>query len=136
MRAFQDYSIEWNGETFTIPSNSLLPVIAAVEEIFTLHELLTVSVENKIPLTRLAGAFGIILRYAGADVSDTDVYQGMFQGGDLQNKMLNAVNGLLGLMIPPEHGGSAEQPGKLPKGGKPSSRKSTRRRSGKAGSRR
>lgn len=136
MRAFEDYTIEWEGEVYSIPSNRLLPVIAAVEELFTLNELLQVSMQNKVPLARLASAYGIILRSAGADVSDADVYQGMFQGNDLQARMLDAVNGLLGLMIPPEQQGAGEQPGKSRKAGKRSSKNSTRQRSARAGSRR
>jgi hypothetical protein len=128
MNAFQDYKIEWNGTTHTIPSNQLLPVIAAVEEIITLQELFTTAAELRLPLVRLSRAFGVILRAAGADVSDETVYLEMFSEGDLQDKMLDAVNGLLGLMVPPEDmQAGAKAPGKC-KAGASSRRKSTKPR--------
>ena len=133
MRAFEDYVIGWEGKTYTIPANQLLPVIAAVEEHVTMHELLEASLKNRVPLARLSRAYGAILRFAGVSILDDQVYQRMFNGGDLQNKMVDAANGLLGLMIPPEQEVKAQQPGKPRKGGKPSSKNITRRRSGRAG---
>lgn len=133
MRAFEDYVIGWEGKDYTIPANQLLPVIAAVEEHVTLHELFQASARNRVPLARLSQAYGAILRFAGVNIPDDQIYQRMFNGGNLQDKMMDAVNGLLGLMIPPKQEVKAQQPGKPQKGVKPSSKNSTKQRSARAG---
>lgn len=132
MRAFQDYEIGWNGRTYVIPSAQLLPVIAAVEEYITLPELVS---QRRMPLARLSQAYAVILRAVGvkgtdgkAPITDTEVYTGMFDGGDMSGKMSAAVNGLLGLMIPPEdRQGEPTAPGKS--GAASSSSKASTRRS-------
>ena len=106
MRAFQDYEIGWGGRNYVIPSTQLLQVIAAVEEYITLPELLS---RRRMPLARLSQAYAVILRslgVKGADgkllITEADVYTGMFADGDWGTKMAAAVEGLIGLMIPPE----------------------------------
>ena len=106
MRAFQDYEIGWQGETHVIPADQLLPVIAAVEEYITLPELFA---RRRMPLARLSQAYAVVLRAVGvrgadgkALITEAEVYAGMFDGGDLSGRMAAAVQGLLGLMIPPE----------------------------------
>jgi hypothetical protein len=58
------------------------------------------------PYARLSAAFGAALRYAGADVSDMDVYQSIQQSlADGNGKVMQAVNmaviALLSIMAPP-----------------------------------
>jgi hypothetical protein len=137
MRTFQDYEIGWNGQTYVIPSTELLQVIAAVEEYITLPELLS---KRRMPLARLSQAYAVILRSVGvkgADgkllITEAAVYTGMFADGDWGNKMAAAVEGLIGLMIPPEDTpAEPAAPGK-PQAASSSSRASTKRSLARAG---
>jgi hypothetical protein len=137
MRAFQDYEIGWNGRNYVIPSDQLLSVIAAMEEHITLSEL---TARRGIPLGRLSQAYAVVLRrlaVRGADgkllITDREVYTGMFNGGDLSGKVMAAVEGLIGLMIPPEdHEAEQAAPGKS-RGLSRSSKRSTKRSLARAG---
>ncbi len=109
MRAFQDYEIGWEGTRYAIPSTRLLPLIAAVEEIISVNELLVASVSMRVPLARLSEAYAVILRAAGVTgpdgrtpIAHEEVYLRMWDGGDVLARMKDAVAGLFGLMVPPE----------------------------------
>jgi hypothetical protein len=146
MRAFQDYEIGWEGKSYVIPSDRLLPVIAAVEEDITVPELLVMAVMRRMPVVRISQAYGIILRAAGvkgADgttpITDAAVYAGMFDGEGVLEKAALAVQGLMSLIIPPDDmqselaaQGGAAAPGK-PAPASRRSKASTRRLSAQAG---
>ena len=151
MRAFEDITLNWDGTDHTIPANRVLGAIARIEEVITAHELQTYAQAGTLPMARLAQAFGAVLRYAGAKVTDEDVYVGMFTNTAKVPAVHAACDTLLVMMVPPgaideaeqeEAGeGGDETPGKLmpkakgagtaKKTAKARSRNSTRRRSGK-----
>lgn len=89
-------------QEYVIPPEKVFGAIAVVEEHVTLKELTNaVSRMGQVSLTRLALAYSSVLRYAGAkNVTHEQVYSNMFSQDTGQN-VLAAVNGLLGLMIPP-----------------------------------
>jgi hypothetical protein len=95
--------LKWGEREYTIPPNRVLQAIAKVEDHVTLVELHTYGLNNTAPLAKLSMAFGALLRHAGADVSDDQVYTAMFKSGEMQKNMVNAVQTMLMLMIPPEH---------------------------------
>lgn len=101
MSIFEDISLEWKGETFTIPSKRVMKAIAVVESEVTLGELWQQQAEGKVKLTQLSAAFGKLLRFAGAKVEDEEVYEGMFGRVDDKVSAVNALNTLLALVIPP-----------------------------------
>lgn len=126
--SFDDARFTWKGQTFVIPANAILGAIARVEDVFTFHELLAYSGRQTAPIGKLAEAFGAVLRYAGANVTNDEVYEGMFgslaegQGGAAQT----AIRTLALMMVPKSKRAEIEQSeGKT----KPAAKKTTRKRS-------
>ena len=100
----QDVTFTWGGEEYRVEAREVLPLIAKVEEILTLTEVITAAQRDTVPMAKLSMAFGVMLRYAGARVTDSEVYSGMFkEGGAGPQAAIAAANSLLTLMIPPEH---------------------------------
>jgi hypothetical protein len=100
MAAFDDVALEWQGAQYTIPHNRVLRTIAAVEEVITLGGLARSA--RDVPPAKISIAFGIILRAAGANVTDDEVYDGMFvEGGSFEvQRVAEAVMALLAMMLP------------------------------------
>lgn len=99
---FQPVTLGWQGKSYTLPANRVLGAVARIEEVITLAELAKHASGGNAPLARLAQAYGSVLRYAGADVADDEVYAGMFGGEEARELVSAAVQGLLGMMISPE----------------------------------
>nr|BDD44161.1 hypothetical protein 28 [bacterium] len=97
MAIFEPVTLTYSGEDYTIPRDEILQVIAMIEDVVTLGEL---SGGGKVPMAKLAMAYGLALRHAGAKVSDEEVYSSLFAEG--QHNATQAVTGLLAMMIPPE----------------------------------
>lgn len=100
MAIFEEVSLRWGGEEYKIEPTKVMGAIARVEEIITLKELGEYAQKGDAPMAKLAMAFGSVLRYAGARVSDEEVYSGMF-GGEAQQTALMSITVLLQMMIPP-----------------------------------
>lgn len=134
---FEDFSIEWAGDHYVIPANRLLKTIAAVEQVVTYGELIAFASRRTAPFATLAGAYGVVLRSAGAFVSDDDVYAGMFGADVSSDHILDAINGLFALMTPPglkNASSEAPKPGNSQRApAKGSSKPSSKRSSVKAG---
>ena len=81
MNPFKDIEIGWRDETFIIPSNKVLGAIASVEEVVTVQQLAALTQVEDVPLSKLAQAYGALLRYAGCSITDEEVYQGAFEHG-------------------------------------------------------
>lgn len=120
MSIFKEVTLTWKGETFTIAPDHVLRAIAIVEERVTLHELMKFQQRGTAPLSTLSSAFASVLRYAGAKVTDEEVYAAMFSG-DQAISVGQAISALLLMMVPPGVGESAE--GNVSKGEAPSSKK-------------
>lgn len=101
MGVFRDIILPWKGTDYTIPSKKVMGAIAAIEDVLTIKELYDASSGGNIKFTRIAGAFGAALRYAGAEVEDDEVYAAMFAGEESQAVVVTAITGLLTMMIPP-----------------------------------
>lgn len=88
---------------YPIPPEKIFGAIATVEEHVTLKELAEgVARTGKVSLTRIALAYAAVLKYAGAkNVTPDQVYVSMFNQGVGEKAVISALNGLLGLMIPP-----------------------------------
>jgi hypothetical protein len=101
---FEEVQLDWNGKTYSIPRNNVLRLIAQMEDVVTLGRLHEFMTTGQIPLGKVSRAFAIALRFAGARVTDEEVYAGMFSAGgvELQARALQAIQVLQGLMIPPE----------------------------------
>lgn len=117
MGVFRDIILPWEGQDYTIPSNKVMGAIARIEDVLTIKELYEASAGGNIKFTRIAAAFGEALRYAGAKVSDDEVYGAMFAGAESQHVIVSAISGLLSMMIPPaahKEGPADAKPGNAP----------------------
>ncbi len=130
---FSDFKIAWSGGEKTIAANRVLMAIARVEQIITAPELMKYGTSGTMPMARLSQAYGELLRYAGFDVADDDIYTSMMGAGKSNAEVITtAVLGILLLMVPTT--GGAVTPGNLVKalrtsGTAGSSNRSTRRQS-------
>lgn len=102
-RIFEDVRLTWQGREYVVPANDVLRAIAKVEDVITLSELHRHAQNNTMPISKLAMAFGTVLRHAGARVGDDDVYAAMFEGAKMQGRVVEAIRVLLHMMLPPAH---------------------------------
>lgn len=105
MSVFDDIKIGWAGKQYVIPARKVLGAIARIEEVLTLQELLRYAQEGNFPMAKIARGYSAVLRYAGADITEDDVYEGMFPNGTAgvnpQETAFAAMQGLMEMMIPP-----------------------------------
>ncbi len=101
MTAFKEIKLNWGGVDYSIPPRSVLGAIARIEEHLTFSELLEYGRRKTIPMSRLSGAFGSLLRYVGINITDEQVYEDMFHGRQGPDAMIDAITVLMEMMIPP-----------------------------------
>lgn len=92
-RGFEDFKIKWMGVEYKIPSTNMFAAINAVEEVITFSEVTRAASTGNVKMSQLSRAFGALLRIAGADVTDEQVYHGMWDKenpdrGDIMSCML------------------------------------------------
>ena len=136
MGIFNDIKLSWAGRDYTIPAKGVMGAIACIENVVTLVELQRCHETKSPPLSKLCMAYGTVLRYAGAQVNDEEVYAGLFGTAADQTTIMESLTVILAMMIPPEAIRSKEedQPlGKSQPGGKRSSKKRSKRRSNASG---
>lgn len=114
MNGFEEVRITWKDREYRIPPDQVMRCIAKIEDIITLTELQRYSEAKTIPFAKIALAFGAVLRHAGAQVNDFEVYRAMFSEAlDAEDKPLDeggkylvaveAVHKLMVLMLPPDY---------------------------------
>ena len=96
MAVFEDVTLTWKGDEYTVPSNRVMGLIATIEDHISIAQLYR---DGGPPLSKLASAYASALKYAGCRVSNEDVYASCFQDG--QRIIPELVAGLLSMMIPP-----------------------------------
>ena len=110
MHGFDDVTLGWKGEEYTVPANQMLMLVCKIEDALagdTGEQALTVLMRRQgPPHARLAQAYGAALRFAGAKVSDDDVYLSMqselSQGGaEAVASIQSAVVNLIAIISPP-----------------------------------
>lgn len=97
MAIFQDITLSFGGDDFIVKADNVLGLIAEIEEIVTIGELLD---RKHIKAAKISKAFGVALRYAGARVRDDEIYLSMFKDGE-SGRIFSTINELLLLMTPP-----------------------------------
>jgi hypothetical protein len=103
MSAFDDIKLGWRGETHVIPARMSLEAIARIEEIITLEELANAAARGAKPSLRLSRAFASVLRFAGAHVTDEEVYTDLFGSGmEILLRTQNLATTLQVIMVPPQ----------------------------------
>lgn len=103
MALFEDVKLTWNGREYTLPSQRVMRTISQIENHITLVELTEANERGSLPIAKLTAAFGILLRNAGAKVTDEDIYGAMFSSNENMAIMVQqSIEQLLTLMIPPK----------------------------------
>lgn len=109
MIGFEDVTLSWGGEDYVVPANEQLELIARLEAAISDeggHSAVVRLMQPGGPSTaRLAKGYGAALRYAGAKVTDNDVYLRIDEdlagaGGDFHIKVTGYIMGLLAIMSP------------------------------------
>lgn len=114
MSGFEEVLITWKDKQYRIPPEQVMRCIAKIEDVITLTELQRYSASQTIPFAKIAMAFGAVLRHAGAQVNDFEVYRAMFSEAlDAEGKPLDeggkymiaveAVHKLMVMMLPPDY---------------------------------
>lgn len=102
MRGFDDVSFDWSGQKYHIPAHRVLGAIARVEDIITLQELQKYGAKGTAPLAKLSMAYGALLRYANAKVTDVEIYEAMFgKDNSSATAIIESIINLIVLMVPP-----------------------------------
>ena len=110
MHGFDDVTLGWKGDEFTVPANRMLMLVCKIEDALagdSGQQALTVLMRPQgPPHARLAQAYGAALRFAGADVSDDDVYlslQSELSAGSADGvaAIQSAVVNLIAIVSPP-----------------------------------
>jgi hypothetical protein len=125
MSIFQEIVLEWAGQEFRIAPDKVMGAIATVEEVVTLKEIGDYAQTGNASMSKLAMAYGAVLRYAGATVRDDEVYAGLFKG-DVKSSPMASISNLLMMMIPPAVVQTQGKQEAEPTVGKSSSKKPTK----------
>lgn len=97
---FDDIHVGWKDQKYTIPANRVMGAIKRIENHVTLGELQDDVQRGTLRLSHIAAAYAALLRYAGAkDVTEEDVYDGMFDAGGAEVSV-GAIGALLTMMVP------------------------------------
>jgi hypothetical protein len=94
---FEKIELTWKGETYVIPPNRVLRAIAKIEECISSADL---AKGEHVPFSKAAMAYAAVLRYAGAKVTDDEVYEALWDNNGAAGAS-NVVIALWMMMIPP-----------------------------------
>jgi hypothetical protein len=95
MAIFEDISLTFGGDEFTIKGNRVMKLIAQIEDVISLQELTT-----QPKLSKLAEAYALAINYAGGKVMIDEVYASLFGDGGSDN-VQNSITTLIMMMLPP-----------------------------------
>jgi hypothetical protein len=108
---FEDVTLSWKDETFTVPANEQMVLIAKLETALrgdSGRQPLSILMQKEGPsYGELARAYGAALRHAGAKVSDSEVYMSIqedltsLKGVKLTEKLQAATIAIISIMSPP-----------------------------------
>ena len=111
MKGFEPVTIAWGGDSYTIPANQQLMLIAKIEDALagdSGQQALSVLFRREgPPHSRRAAAFGAALRHAGARVSDEEVYLSIMADiaersrSEVMVVIQGAIIGILAIISPP-----------------------------------
>lgn len=132
MSGFDKIDLKWKGQTYAVEPHRVLRLIARVEEVVTVDELVKYANRGTAPMAKLSMAYGAALRYAGVKVTDEEIFESVFTGNNSEAVGV-AITGLLSLMIPKsaraQPAAEVNAVGKHRKGRVGSSKKPTKRSS-------
>lgn len=97
MSIFQPVTLKWDDREYVVPANQVMGLIRQIEEFVTLSQVTS----KHPPMGKISSGYAAALAYAGARVTDEDVYYSVFYGAAAET-VRNSVAGLLQMMVPPE----------------------------------
>lgn len=100
MKGFDDVTLTWQGQSYTVPAGEQLPLIARVEAALAPNGGQAITVLFRTggpPHAVLAQAFGAALRYAGASVTDDEIYLNIHE--DIADKSRQQVAAKIQSMV-------------------------------------
>lgn len=110
MSGFDDVVIGWKGEEYRVPPNKCMSLLAQIEQVLCpdggAQDLMNkLSMPQTVHLTTMARTYAVALRYAGAQVTDEDVYLSlagdvMKGGSDGYMGILTLSQGLMHMFFP------------------------------------
>jgi hypothetical protein len=100
MRIFEDFRIEWNGEEIVVPSNRMMGLVHTVETIVPPLKLSAMMADlgrdpTSIRPAMISQVLSAVLRYAGKNVTEEEVYNGLFGKGDAVYAMAVTIAALI-----------------------------------------
>jgi len=110
MMNFEPVTLTWKGESYTVPADGQMKLIAVIEDALrgdsSMQAVQLLMREGGPSYVRLSQAFGAALRFAGADVSDEEIYlsiQNDFASSSANVAILlqGAIISLLSIISPP-----------------------------------
>lgn len=111
MKGFEPVTLTWGGASYTVPADKQLMLIAKIEDALESEgsdpAIWILFRKGGVRLTKLAAALGAALRYAGADVSDGEIYLELaedaanFSKSDATMRGKILVASLLAIIAPP-----------------------------------
>ena len=108
MAIFEDVKLSIGGDEYIVPSDKVMGLIKSIENHVVVFDLVN---PQHLRNVQLSEAYHAALTYAGAEITLEDVYNSLFQEG--KDTVIEKVNGLLSMMIPPKHLRAAESGKKL-----------------------
>ena len=108
---FDPIEMRWMGKDVLIPANRVLRAIAAIEEILPLDQVVRMGVTGHVHIAKCSMAYGAVLRYAGVEVTDEEVYSRFVGVPAEAPEMVRTLQALLMMMLPRDlKGASADAP--------------------------
>ncbi|MGB0855292.1 MAG: hypothetical protein ACPGSI_18485 [Pikeienuella sp.] len=110
MKGFEPVTLSWQGESYTVPAEGQLMLIASIEDALCGGDGSSATIallRNGGPThVQLARAYGAALRHAGSTVTDEEIYlsiQADFaeHSAEASIKINQAILGLLAIVSPP-----------------------------------
>lgn len=97
MAIFEDITVKWGEEDFTIKGDDeIMKLIALIENEATIAEL----TDGQPKLARAAKAYFVLLKFAGAEeLTLAEVYASLLHGG--ADALRGALESLITIMVPP-----------------------------------
>lgn len=100
---FNTLHLSWGGKEYHIPADQVMKAIARVEETVTFGELAEMLSTGRLKFAKISQAYATFLRYAGAMVTDEEVFFVLFPRGsaDVLNEAMGKLYTLIVMMSPP-----------------------------------
>lgn len=106
---FEDVRLSWQGETWTVPAERVFELVRRIETILMDGggvPAFVLLLQKRVPFGTLAQAYTEALRFAGAEVTGSQVYLSIMDDfasnqSAAAEKVQNAIVGLMMIISPP-----------------------------------